>query len=426
MSPNVWRILIAAGVAALAIGFGGLAVVNEFRKPLANKDYPIWYNAGVDAMAGDDIYAIHLGTEMNFTYPPFAATCFYGPASLLGNHGFIIVMVLVQTLAWMLSILFSVKLATGSMRGAHPLLYALPALVTLPGVWTSYQLGQANLMLLPLMLGGFVLLNQKGKLRWLAGGLFAMAAAFKAFPVLVVVYLIWRRQWLALGGFVIGLAVCLLLLPGLIRGFDTAWQDMHTWTTYVMLTSDADQIGQRHASWAYNRENQSLQASVIRLLHAMPFDHHHDQPRTVNVVELGFDGARLGFLLLGLLLAVGQALLMPRKRDATAVTNTIEQGMIICLITIGSPLAWGYYFIWMLFPLTVGLHHVGDLPDGRRRLAWLAWWFAVALLPLVAFDVGVVAYLHAAGTATWACVGLWAGLGVWLWQKRCRSVSSSF
>ena len=220
------RCAVAVGVLAIMLAFGGLAVVNEFRKPLNNKDYPTWYNAGRDAMTHSDIYGIHDGSEMNFTYPPFAPTCFYGPLTELGNHGFVIALVLIQSLAWAGAILLSVRLATGHAFKQHFLLYLLPSLVTLPAVWTSYQLGQANLMLLPLMLGGFVLLSGNANRRFLAGVLFAAAAAFKAFPVLVAIYLIWRRQWLALGGMAAGLVVCLLLLPGLFRGFDTAWHDL--------------------------------------------------------------------------------------------------------------------------------------------------------------------------------------------------------
>jgi hypothetical protein len=48
-------------------------------------------------------------------------------------------------------------------------------------VWSSYHLGQPNLVLLALMLGAFVALRAKREV--LAGGLIAVAAAIKAFPV---------------------------------------------------------------------------------------------------------------------------------------------------------------------------------------------------------------------------------------------------
>lgn len=423
MTERHWKLLIAGMYAAMILGFGGLAIVNEFRKPLANKDYPIWYTAGVDAMSGSDLYAIHTGSEMNFTYPPFAAVCVYGPLSLLGNHGFVIGLVVLQSLAWVAAIVLSVKLVTGYLKYAHPLLLLLPGLVTVGGVWTSYQLGQANLMLLALMLGGFLLLNDhffQGGARarfWRlgAGGLFAVAGAFKAFPVLIVVYLVWRRQWTALGGMAAGLVLCLLVLPGLIRGFDTAGSDLATWTNEVMLTSNADQIGQRQSGWAYNRENQSLQAMVVRLTHAMPFHVGVEGERpTVNVVEIGYGNAKMLFVLVGILLAVGQACLMPSLRRSDHDTLPIEQAMVMCLITIGSPLSWGYYFVWLLFPLTVALYHIGEMFEDRERMLWLVWWFVVALLPLVAADVPVIREMHASGTATWATLGLWLGLGVWL------------
>lgn len=423
MTERHWKLLIAGMYLAMMLGFGGLAIVNEFRKPLANKDYPIWYAAGVDAMSGQDIYAIHTGSEMNFTYPPFAAVCVYGPLSLLGNHGFVIGLVVLQSLAWAVAIIFSIKLVAGALKFAHPLLLLLPGLVTIGGVWTSYQLGQANLMLLALMLVGFYWLNdyffqpglKGGAMRFCAGGLFAVAAAFKAFPVLIVVYLIWRRQWVALGGMVAGLVLCLLILPALVRGFDQAQADLVTWTDAVMLTSNEGQIGQRQSAWAYSRENQSLKATVVRLTHAMPFHVGEDGAKpTVNVVDVGYRWATLLYMAVGLLLALGQAWLMPSLRRSDYKTLPIEQAMVMCLITIGSPLAWGYYFVWLLFPLTVALYHIGEMWAGRERVVWLVWWFVMGLLPLVAADVPVIREMHASGTATWAAIGLWAGLGIWL------------
>lgn len=416
---SLYLILLAIWL-AVVFAFGGLAIVNEFRKPLNNKDYPIWYEAGQAAVHGEDIYAIHRGTEMNFTYPPFGATCVYGPLSLLGNYAFVIGLVLLQTLAWGASILMSVRLATGQWWRQHPLLYLLPALVTVGGVWTSYQLGQVNLMLLPLMLGGFLLLNKtQGWWRLAAGGLFAAATAFKAFPLLVVGYLLWRRHGLACIGFALGLVLMLLVLPGLIRGFDTAWQDMHTWTTQVLLTSDEQHIGQRNAAWAYSRENQSLQATVVRLTHAMPYWHDGDQPRYVNVFSLDFAVARAlaGVVALGL---VGVLLwTMPGYRRRTPQTDSIEQAMVMCLITIGSPLTWGYYLVWLLFPLTVLLHHIGELPEGSPgRLRWVVLWFVVALLPLLAVNVPVLRELHAMGSGTWAVVAVFFMLAIWL-RKQC-------
>lgn len=435
--------LIAALVAVLVLVFGGIASVNEFRKPLANKDYPIWYQAGVDAMAGDDIYAIHLGDEMNFTYPPFGAVLVFGPLSLLGNHAFVIALVFIQTVAWIAAILLSVKLTTGRARGAHPLLYLLPMLVTVGGVWTCYQLGQSNLALLALMLGGFVLLNHGLELgkqlgqpsdssdgwftrhRWsfsaLAGLLFATAASFKAFPVLIVIYLVYRRHWVALSSFVFGLALLLLILPAVIRGPSLAWSDLAYWTNNVLLTSNEGQIGQRHKGWAYGKENQSLQATVIRLTHDVTFHRTESgHGETLNLLDLSFDNARRLFFVIGGLIMVGQILFMLPKRKNVRETRVIEQAMVTCLIPIGSPLALGYAMVWMLFPLTVALHYIGELPDGRRRVAWLVGWFAVALLPLVSMNVPMIRHIHAAGTGTWAMVALWAGLGCWLLIVRKR------
>jgi len=66
-------------------------------------------------------------------------------------------------------------------------------------------------MLLAMMLYGFWLLRLKRP--WMAGSMFALATAIKVFPVAVLPYLVWRRQWAAAAGTVVFLGVLLFVLP---------------------------------------------------------------------------------------------------------------------------------------------------------------------------------------------------------------------
>ena len=86
---------------------------------------------------------------------------------------------------------------TGSGRKPGAWLLALPGFVTVTFVFDMFDLGQPNLVLLAMMLYGFWLLQHERP--WMAGSMFALATAIKVFPVAVLPYLIWRRQWATAG-----------------------------------------------------------------------------------------------------------------------------------------------------------------------------------------------------------------------------------
>ena len=62
-------------------------------------------------------------------------------------------------------------------------------------IYNVYLLGQPNLLLLALLLGAFACLRLGRPIG--AGSLLATAAAIKAFPILALGYLIYRRMWTA-------------------------------------------------------------------------------------------------------------------------------------------------------------------------------------------------------------------------------------
>src|SRR5205823_11205824 len=77
------------------------------------------------------------------------------------------------------------------------------------------------------ILGGFVALRRKCEI--VAGSLIAVAAAIKAFPVLAIIYLIYRRCWKAAVSLVATLLFLLFILPAPFRGFKRAWRsEEHT------------------------------------------------------------------------------------------------------------------------------------------------------------------------------------------------------
>ena len=149
---------------------------------------------------------------------------------------------LVNAAAWICCIVFSVRLASGGRSDAKLLVYLLPGLVMGAHVWGNFLLGQPSLVLLALMLGAFLALQRN--FHWLAGALIAFAAAIKAFPVMAIVYLIYRRSWIAVASLVLTLAFLLLVLPIPFRGFAQARQDLERCSSGMLFKYDANGVGQ--------------------------------------------------------------------------------------------------------------------------------------------------------------------------------------
>src|SRR4030095_3305742 len=156
-------------------------------------DYELWYATGKQVLAGDEIYFFRAG-KYDFMYPPPCAL-FLAGASLLGQGGLIFLLVAINSVAWFYSAKLSAVLATGGRGTTNRWLYFVPSLLVIVYIWSSYHLGQPNLVLLALMLGAFVALRAKREI--VGGGLIAVAAAIKAFPVLAIIYLVYRRYWKA-------------------------------------------------------------------------------------------------------------------------------------------------------------------------------------------------------------------------------------
>jgi hypothetical protein len=132
-----------------------------------------------------------------------------------------------------------------------------------------YLLGQPNLMLLALLLGAFACLRRGREAA--AGALVATAAAIKAFPILVLGYLVYRRMWRASIATVAVLAAWLLIAPLPFRTPAQAVDDLSVWTRGMLFTYDRHGIAQRPLR-SYSYKNQSIMAVMHRLLRDVPAD----------------------------------------------------------------------------------------------------------------------------------------------------------
>jgi hypothetical protein len=382
----------------------------------STKDYWVWYQTGQTVLQGGEVYPDRWH-KFPFMYPPSCAL-FLAPISTLGQTGLVIVLALANAAAWICSVAFSIRLATGEWRRAHPLVYLLPSLIMGAHVWGNFLLGQPSLVLLALMLGGFILLQRK--FQGLAGGLVAVAAAIKAFPVIAIVYLLYRRYWIAVASLVVTLAFLLIVLPIPFRGYEQAKQDLERWSSGMLFKYDETGVGQRLGrsnSW----KNQSIWGVANRLLRHVDYDHKYEphEPVYANFADLDFDtvnriilacAAGLGLVFIGA---------MPPAARRTPETDAIEFALLLLLMLVFTPLSFGYLFAWLLYPLTVvGQRLVTGASNSTPLIACSGC--AVALLALsIPFRVMAQTY----GNALLATLLLFTGLATEMWRLKRGTVS---
>lgn len=469
---RVWWVVWAGAM----VVFSAFPIANHFLG-LSTKDYGLWYQVGLAVRQGLDIYPRpDTGRLFPFMYPPSAAAMLAW-LSFCGSFGSLFVMVIVNSLSWLICILLSVWLAVGPTWRRHPLVVIAPSLSTVVLIYNIYLLGQPNLVLLALLLGTFACLRLRCDFS--AGALLATAAAIKAFPILVLSYLIYRRLWKATGATCVVLAAWLLIAPLPFRTPAQALDDLVVWSEGMVFTYNSYGIAQRPFR-SYSYKNQSIMALAHRLLRDVPadgesvlsrkarvsnmgprpakgivpidpstdslsllkphvqasagggFQHtdmslgkaktvtspsstrlrpqngsprwddvlHDAEPELrvawkVNIVNLNFRTVTLVTGAAMLTLCLIATVVMPPHDRRTWQTDSIEFAIVCLLTLIFSPLSFNYAYVWLIYPITLGLHIVLSEPSGtpQHRLK-IVWMVSVLAIPALAIPMPLVAQAY--------------------------------
>src|SRR5438046_1010447 len=268
---------------------------------------------------------------------------------------------------------------TGSGKIPGPWLFALPGFVTISFVFDMFDLGQPNLVLLAMMLFGFWSLQHERP--WMAGSMFALATAIKVFPVAVFPYLIWRRQWVSVASMVVFLGIFLFVVPAPVRGFQHNVSELKTWFQGMVGSSSERGFGQRaEQNWSW--VNQSIIAVTHRLTRPVNYnqDNPVEPPGYMNLLDLNFKTANWIVLAISLAIGLGYIAVMPARSKTTPRSNAEELGLLFCLMTVASPLARQYYFVWLFFPITILMHRAAFDP---RRAVRIGTWVTLAAAGLL-------------------------------------------
>ena len=372
------------------------------------KDYPLWFEVGQWVLQGRELY----DEQFRFLYTPFAAVILAG-FSYFGRTAMVVLLTIVNIISWWIAIKTSNLLAAEN----RPLPWwapVLPSLLAIFFIYDIFLLGQPNLVLLALMLCGFCLLQVRQPS--LAGVLFAAATAIKAFPITIVPYLVFRRYWGALASMIAFALVFLLLVPAPFRGFHRNVEELQVWFQEMILSHDENNFSHRpERNWGW--KNQSLYAVTHRLTRPVHYrtEGSDEEPIFINLIDLGYKGASFVYLCVATIIGLSFIWLTPARRHRTLRSDAAELAILICLVLIGSPVTYSYYFVWLLFPLTVLVYRATSTVE--RTVRWRTWTLVGAAMTLFAAGVNSH-YLQVAGNSLWATALIVVGL---VWHMRLDS-----
>jgi alpha-1,2-mannosyltransferase len=342
-------------VAALLVSLTALVVYGRIWPQTFNMiDLQVYRAGGAAVLHGQPLYSAHpAGSQLPFTYPPFAGLLFAPLAAV--SWPVARAAVAVAWLACLIAVLVmcldqvGYRPAGGGRPGRagwaawlrSPVLVAgLAAAIWLEPVRGTLGFGQVNLLLVALVLADFT-----GRFPRLPRGvLIGIAAGLKLTPGIFAVYLLItgrrRAAAAALASFLGTVAVGRLVLPGASAQY---WGKLW-WSP-------------EHVGGVAYAGNQSLYGTASRLLH----------------------GAHQGRLWLPAALLVGVgglALAAAAYRAGQELT-----GVSLCALTglLLSPISWSHHWVWLLPGTVVAVGAAVRRPTAAR-LARLGGWLAVFLL----------------------------------------------
>ena len=350
--------------------FGAFPIENATRDAHNNKDYSHWYSFGRSVLGGESLYADVRNGEPEYMYPPTAAVLFYAPLSMLGPVWFVVILCLINSASWGFSAWAAMVLTEGKGVRRPLICFVLLGLAVAPYVWDIQLLGQTNLLLLALTLGAFVSLRCRHTIR--ASLLFGTAVSLKAFPLSAIAYFVVRREWTTVFASVFSIFALVWFFPGLVRGFDRNTEELRQWASLMIVDQSGETMAGR-SSIGFTRRNQSLVSCCHRLLRQIDAGDNPSKPLYVNFIDLAPQTAQIvGYgacLLLGIVLILSCRFQFAPSPECEG----LEIAMVCTLVPLCSPLAWTYFFCWLLPAWTAigsSLYDPAIGPQARRCLTY--------------------------------------------------------
>jgi hypothetical protein len=256
--------------------------------------------------------------------------------------------------------------------------YFIAPLLTLVILADNLYLGQTNIF--PLLFTCCALFAYQRKKDFSSGLLLSVAVAYKVTPILFAFHYVLRGRFRALTGMVVGLILCLLVVPSFYFGPAKSVQYVTQWGSLVIMPFvTGEDIKTKTVNWGYM--NQSLEGALHR--HLTPYGkvaygglHKVIDPAFLDAKQV----AKLAVAIKALLLLV-IAWVMFKYRNAKERSFPFEMSLIFMSILYISPVTWISYYIVILFPYAVAVNEIIRRPRGEtgRRLLMVGLWAAMLI-----------------------------------------------
>lgn len=299
-------------------------------------------------------------------------------------------------------------------------------LLIAPFLINSLLLGQWESLILALLLSAWMLFESK---RPFAAGLcIAAATLIKAFPGLLLVYLVFKRSYRGLAGALLGLVVGVAVLPSLVFGIAENQRLHAEWFERVLVNNSAlkelDPADGDKGMWRFNIEG--LPVTLRRLLTPQMYSENTPEA-TINLATLPSEPVGVGRLRLsplqwiyaalagGTLLAMCVLIRKPLARISRERLR-LEFAFVMLLSLILSPIIWGaryFALTWLACALlcqTMYRYH-----QAGRRATFGVVVFLVWLLTLAMWTERLRAY----------SVHLWAAVLLAIWTAVAATARGS-
>ena len=338
------------------IAFCAVNTVNALTK---GGDFQVLLEAGRRVLSGEPLYTSSRPGPV-LTWPPFMGL-FFVPLAALDSLSPVAARLLWYAIG-LLCVWFGTRFWARAYLGeetddwlATQQRVILPLLCVIFPLQTNFEHQNVNPLLL-LLLGWSAFAISRGR-EARGGVLLGTAVALKAFPALLIPYLVYRRIWRA-AAIAVATAAVLTVLP-LVRYGSGGAAQFAAW------------VGISRGDWPARSNNQSLIAAVDRIVTGF------DSPRTL----ISGDGltiaiaASLAVVLVVLFVASTWGLI--RERNAVAR----ELAMVTALAVLLSPVAWDHYWV-LLFPAFLVADEETRGHARARAVFWIGAFLSTALTPV--------------------------------------------
>lgn len=381
-------------VAVLAVVLPEVSVY--FFRPGRGADMHGYVQAGQDALALKNLYLDSSSGRHN-TWPPFFSfVCiplalsdrFLGlPLTKEIWYFFNFFLLIASIKIWMLVLVGErPKFISDEKIDFTSNIVFVPLLIVLPAIINNFYWLQINVLVLFLVISGYYF-YQRNKL--VAGGiLFALAASLKAFPVLILLYFVIRKQWK------IALWMCLFgflftISPAIFYGASEFLSMFIKWLTIS--------FNQNFVVWHYH-DNQSLYALWERYL----FIYLKVTQPASPLIHIFFYASVFGLLLTTV------TVFLRNEYQKFSWQGMLEFSSICILMIIFPPIGWRHYFIFLYPAIAVTylfLKRNSFLFENRSiKILFIAFIAALVVPYLMGKDIAY--FLRMINNWTWAAIFL--------------------